>query len=62
MIDDQLLYELAEATSLAFDYLNTEAVSLALEYFNTPSNALGIWIIATGVILGAFLLTPFIHP
>lgn len=48
MTDEQALADLARAASFLIDYLAV------------PSNALGMWIVATGIILGAFLLNPFL--
>lgn len=30
-----------------------------VEYLNDPHNAFGLWITATGILAGAYFLTPF---
>jgi len=42
-IDDELIVKMAQV----------------IEYLNDPYNAFGIWIAATGLIAGAYILAPF---
>lgn len=57
--------ELIQLAADLVTYLKSEQALILLSdlvtYLNKPSNAFGLWVAASGIIIGAFYLGPFLQ-